>query len=56
MSVRAMRALASEPLNFNPYFNGFRMSVSILDSSSKDSIYFNPYFNGFRMSVRKIRA
>ncbi len=37
--------------NFNPYFNGFRMSVGLIITFFKDSYNFNPYFNGFRMSV-----
>ncbi len=36
---------------FNPYFNGFRMSVFYNIIEREFEVYFNPYFNGFRMSV-----
>ncbi len=38
---------------FNPYFNGFRMSVQLQLKLYITLYNFNPYFNGFRMSVEK---
>ncbi len=52
MSVTLVGSNFSTSSYFNPYFNGFRMSVNI-KVSNLARVYknFNPYFNGFRMSV-----